>query len=80
MAEQEEQQGFGLLRQAAQNETSLNVAKSRHEAERKAGNAQLGSAVGSAAGMAIGAKYGSTMGPWGALAGGILGGLFASRM
>lgn len=79
MGEQEEQQGFGLMRQAAMNETSLNVAKSRHEAEKKAGRAQLGSTVGGLAGGAIaGATWGTSMGPWGSLVGGILGGLMAA--
>lgn len=73
MGDQKANDAFGMARQAAVNETQLNLAKKQHEAERKAGNAQLGGTVGTMAGMAIGAKYGATMGPWGALIGGVLG-------
>ena len=80
MANQQESEVTGLARAAAQNETSLNIAKERHERERQAGNAQLGSTVGGlAGGAAAGAMWGTAAGPWGSLVGGILGGLLASR-
>lgn len=75
LADAKGQQALSLARQAAENENQLEIRKKKHEQERKAGNAQLGSAVGSLAGMYIGAQYGSAGGPWGAAIGGIAGGL-----
>jgi hypothetical protein len=71
MAESSEGEAFGLARSAAQNETSLNLAKDRHKAEQQAGASQLGALAG--------AQVGGMFGPWGALAGGILGGLLAAK-
>lgn len=65
--------GMSLLGNAAEEETRRNIKNEQLEAERKAGNSQLGSSVGSAAGMAIGASYGTAGGPWGALIGGAIG-------
>lgn len=69
----EKRAGMKLLGDAAEEETRRNAKNAQLEAERKAGNSQLGSTLGSAAGMAIGASYGSAGGPWGALIGGAIG-------
>lgn len=73
------QTGTQLLGQAADAETTRNMGNDRREAERTAGNAQLGASVGTAAGMYVGmtygAKLGAAAGPWGALAGGLVGAL-----
>ncbi len=70
---------YAALGKAAEEEERRNQMNKELEAQRKAGNQQLGSTLGATAGMAVGAQYGSTMGPWGALIGGLVGAA-ASRL
>jgi len=69
----QQKQAIRQLGDAAAEEQKRNIENQQIEAERKAGNSQLGSTVGAGAGMAIGAQYGSAGGPWGALIGGAIG-------
>jgi phage tail tape-measure protein len=67
----EEAEGTGLARTAAQNETSLNLAKRQHNRAIDAGASQLGATAGAAIGSAIFPGVGTVIG---GLLGGILGG------
>lgn len=64
---------------AADEEAKRNAENTRLEAQRKAGNAQLGATAGGLAGGAIaGAEFGSSAGPWGMAIGAVAGALFGS--
>lgn len=64
----QEQSGTRLLGEAAREEQTRNMENQRIEAQRKAGNQQLGATSGAMIGMQVG-------GPWGALIGGVIGGV-----
>lgn len=70
----QENDAFNLLGEAAKDESMRNQTNTKIEADRKAGNKQLGATAGGLAGGAIaGATYGSAAGPWGSLIGGLVG-------
>lgn len=58
--------GMALLGKSAEDEARINSRNKQVEAERRAGNSQLGSTLG-------GAAAGAAFGPWGALIGGAIG-------
>jgi hypothetical protein len=70
LAMSEDQQGNNLARQAAPNETNLNLAKEQHNRAIDAGAAQLGATTGAAIGTAIFPGIGTAIG---GILGGILG-------
>lgn len=72
---QQKNQAMGMLGRAAEQESDRDQANKEMEAQRKAGNAQLGGTLGGLAGFALGAKMGAAGGPVGALIGGIVGAL-----
>lgn len=65
----QQQQAADMLARAADQEQERNLGNRQREAQRKAGNVQLGATAGAAAG----AYYGASAGPWGALIGGVVG-------
>jgi predicted lipid-binding transport protein (Tim44 family) len=70
----QKRQAMRQLGDAAEEEQKRNIKNNQIEAERQAGNSQLGGQLGGlAGGAAAGAMYGSSAGPWGTLIGGAVG-------
>lgn len=72
---QQKDEALAVLGRAADQEQQRSITNKQIEAQRKAGNQQLGATVGGLAGAYAGAQAGAGLGPWGAMAGAVVGAL-----